>query len=89
MVYLEKQVGLALDDGRKVTALTYVADRSHRQYAGRLSEDDVLRHVRGGVGKSGKNPDYVLATHDHLATLGMVDTGLARLAAALRPSSPQ
>ena len=35
-------VARTLDDGRRLTALTYVADRSHGQYAGRLAETQVL-----------------------------------------------
>ena len=57
---------------------------SHPQYSGRLSEADVLRVVRAGVGLSGANPDYVLATQDHLVELGIHDESLARLATALR-----
>jgi glutathione-specific gamma-glutamylcyclotransferase len=94
-VYLERSFTITLQDSDKaggnesikVKALTYVADRSHRQYAGRLPHEDVLRIVREGQGQSGLNPDYVLATHDHLATLGISDPVLARLAAQLRPTA--
>lgn len=85
-VYLEKRFTILLDDGRSVPALTYVADRAHRQYAGRLPQDALLRLVREGEGQSGRNPDYVLATHDHLAALGIHDPVLAMLAKTLRPS---
>ena len=85
-VYLEKRFTIALDDGRRVSALTYVADRSHRQYAGRLQHDNLFQIVRDGVGQSGNNPDYVLATHDHLVTVGITDPILAMLAKRLRPS---
>ncbi|MGP9822423.1 gamma-glutamylcyclotransferase [Salinarimonas sp. NSM] len=82
-VYLERRLAARLADGRLVTALTYVVDRAHLQYAGRLDLDETLRIVRGGVGRSGANPDYVLSTAVHLVELGVHDPHLARLAAAL------
>jgi cation transport regulator ChaC len=36
------------------------------------------------VGLSGANPDYVLATHDHLVELGIADHTLDWLAKQLR-----
>jgi cation transport protein ChaC len=82
-VYLERHMRVHLEDGRRVKALTYVADRRHPQYAGRLPEADVMRLVRQGVGLSGANPDYVRATHEHLIEIGVSDPILARIAAAL------
>lgn len=80
MVYRELHVTARLGDGRAVRALTYVADRSHAQYAGRLPRDEQLRHVRQGIGVSGANPDYVRNTHAHLAGLGIRDETLEWLA---------
>lgn len=82
-VYLERRVRIRLDDGREVGAVTYVADRTHPQYAGRLPLEDLLRLVRQGVGVSGANPDYVRATHQHLIELGVSDPVLAGIAARL------
>jgi glutathione-specific gamma-glutamylcyclotransferase len=82
-VYLERHVRVHLDDGRRVRALTFVADRGHPQYAGRLPEADVMRLVRQGVGLSGANPDYVRATHEHLIEIGVSDRILAKIAQAL------
>jgi cation transport protein ChaC len=78
-VYLERQVKARLDDGRLVTALTYIADRSHAQYAGKLPRQELLRLVRQGHGQSGRNPDYVRNTHTHLVELGLIDPTLAWL----------
>jgi cation transport protein ChaC len=78
-VYLERQVTARLDDGRLVKALTYVADRSHAQYAGKLPRAELLRLVRQGRGESGRNPDYVRNTHAHLVELGLLDPTLAWL----------
>ena len=76
MVYREMTVTARLGDGSTVQALTYVADRSHVQYAGRLPREEVLRHVRQGIGESGANPEYVRNTHEHLVELGICDETL-------------
>ena len=82
-VYLERHVRVRLDDGRDVSAVTYVADRRHIQYAGRLPPDELLRLVHQGIGVSGANPDYVRATHSQLIELGVSDPVLAAIAAKL------
>jgi len=91
LVYVERLVRAILDDGRHVAALTYVADRKHQQYAGKLSPAETLRLVRQGQGQSGANPDYIRNTRDHLTELGLVDHRLdwlvARLADVTTPVS--
>ncbi len=88
-VYLEWRLALILYDGRILYALTYIADRNHEQYAGRLPEEDVLALVRQGKGVSGENPDYVRRTHEHLHEMGIHDPLLAHLVAELdRPTPP-
>jgi cation transport protein ChaC len=82
-VYLERRLPIRLDDGRRVEALAYAVDRRHPQYAGALSEDEVLRLVRQGHGMSGANPDYVRSTHEHLVAMGVVDPVLAHVVEAL------
>jgi cation transport protein ChaC len=79
-VYIEAEVPVVLIDGQRVEAITYVVDRTHRQYAGRLADTALLELVRQGVGQSGNNPDYVRATHEHLVELGLEDRTLAWLA---------
>jgi cation transport protein ChaC len=83
-VYLERTTPAVLLDGRRITALAYVADRRHPQYAGKLERRELLRLVQQGEGLSGKNPDYVHNTHEHLADLGVIDATLAWLSAQLR-----
>ncbi|MBV8851371.1 MAG: gamma-glutamylcyclotransferase [Methylobacteriaceae bacterium] len=82
-VYVERRARIRLDDGRDVEALTYVVDRKHVQYAGKLPLDTIIEHVRNGVGQSGENPAYVLNTHRHLADLSLRDPVLAQLVRAL------
>jgi cation transport protein ChaC len=87
-VYLERRLGLTLDDGRRLQAVTYIADRGHPQYAGRLPEEEVLALVRQGKGVSGENPDYVRRTHEHLHEMGIHDPLLAHLVAELDRAAP-
>jgi cation transport protein ChaC len=86
-VYLERQVTVTLDGSRRVPAVTYVADRNHPQYAGRLPHEDLVRLVRQGHGISGANPDYVHATQRHLMEMGVSDPVLARIAEHLAESA--
>lgn len=79
---------LRLADGRLVRGIAYVVDIRHPQYAGRLPRETILSHVLQGVGRSGSNPDYVLATHAHLAELGITDRLLNWLVAQLNGPSP-
>ena len=83
-VYLERIAPIALECGERVLALTYVADRLHEQYAGRLDREAMLAYVRGGKGESGDNAEYVLETHDHLQAMGVRDRDLEWLSAKLR-----
>jgi cation transport protein ChaC len=68
---------------QRVSALTYVADRGHVQYAGRLPLNEQLRIVRQGHGRSGNNRDYVLATVKAIEAEGFRDTQLHQLAVML------
>ncbi len=85
-VYLERMVHVTLECGERVSALTYVADRLHGQYAGRLDREAMLGNVRAARGQSGENAVYVLETHDHLAAIGVRDGDLEWLAERLRAS---
>ena len=86
-VYLERRLAIRLDDGRRLNALTYIADRAHSQYAGRLPEAAVLGFVRQGKGVSGENPDYVRRTQEHLHEMGIHDPLLTHLVAELDKSA--
>lgn len=80
-VYLERRKTITLiDSGRTAEAVTYVVDRTHRQYAGELDDDDLERHVRLGQGVSGHCTDYVLNTVSHLREMNIHDPALERLA---------
>jgi glutathione-specific gamma-glutamylcyclotransferase len=82
-VYLATDVKLRLADGRPVTALTYTVDRANPQYAGRLDLETAVTTVRGAVGHSGRNPDYVRETAAHLREIGVYDPFMQAVDAAL------
>ncbi len=52
-------------------ALTFVADRRHAQYAGKLSPAEAARTIRDARGRSGPNPDYFADALAHLDALGI------------------
>jgi cation transport protein ChaC len=84
-VYREVMRSVWLENpGReRVSALAYVVDRGHVQYAGRLSLADQLRHVQQGHGQSGANGEYVLATVKAIEAEGFRDAQLHQLALML------
>jgi cation transport protein ChaC len=84
LVYLERIVPITLESGERVRAVTYVADRLHPQYAGRLERDVVLGLVLAGAGRSGRNGDYVANTYSHLVAMGIRDRELKWLDEKLR-----
>jgi glutathione-specific gamma-glutamylcyclotransferase len=84
-VYREVMRSVWLEnEGRdRVSALAYVVDRGHIQYAGRLSLSEQLRLVRQGHGRSGNNRDYVLSTVKSIEAQGFRDPHLHQLALML------
>jgi len=85
-VYVETEVAMTMSDGSRVAALTYIADRTSQQYAGRLPIERQLALVRHSAGQSGANVDYVVNTVSHLRDMGVRDLLLERLAAHLDDS---
>src|ERR1700754_2934366 len=88
-VYREvmRSVWLEDDARQRVSALAYVVDRGHVQYAGRLSLTEQLRYVQQGHGRSGNNRDYVLSTVASIEKQGFRDQQLHQLAAMLHDDS--
>ncbi|MDO9563007.1 MAG: gamma-glutamylcyclotransferase [Bradyrhizobium sp.] len=84
-VYREvmRSVWLENEARERISALAYVVDRGHVQYAGRLSLAEQLRFVQQGHGRSGNNRDYVLATVKSIEAQGFRDAQLHQLAAML------
>lgn len=89
-VYREvmRSVWLENEARQRVSALAYVVDRGHVQYAGRLSLAEQLRFVQQGHGRSGNNRDYVLATVKSIEAQGFRDAQLHQLASMLHDAHP-
>ena len=84
-VYLERTLKVRLDGGGTVEAVAYIVDRQHEQYAGALDAAHAAAVVRGAVGQSGNNEDYVLSTLEHLKALGIRDHWLEEVARRVAP----
>jgi len=86
-VYLERELAVHLEGGAEVRALTYVVDRQHAQYAGRLGVAEAAARVCGAVGQAGRNEEYVGNTVEHLKALGIRDHWLEAVAAQVMPAA--
>jgi cation transport protein ChaC len=78
-------VTLLGEGSREVTALTYVVERAHPSYAGRLPLNLQARLIRGASGRSGINLAYLISTLAHLGELGIRERDLQRLLAIIGP----
>jgi len=85
-VYVEasRRITLAGSPPRDVTALVFLVDRSHPQYAGRLNIEHQVHLVRQGHGRSGANLDYVLFTIAEIEAQGCRDSKLHAIAERLK-----
>jgi cation transport protein ChaC len=82
-VYREQWRAIRFADGSRATALAYVVDRGHEQYAGKLDPEQQIALIRQATGQSGANPDYVTSTAQRLSELGIADTGLTYISSRL------
>lgn len=83
-VYRDVMRPVVLADGRIVSALAFLVDERHEQFAGELTIDQQVAMIRSGTGISGRNVDYVLNTARHLQDLGIRDRHLLALADRLK-----
>lgn len=82
--YREETVTALLADGRQVQALTYVINRDHAQYAGGLDMAAQAAIIATRAGVRGPNRDYLFATAQHLADLGLADAEMEALVTRVR-----
>jgi cation transport protein ChaC len=80
---------LRVDDVGIVPALTFVVDRRHAQYAGKLSPAEAAKTIRGARGRSGPNPDYFANTIVHMEALGIRCPRLHAIQRALKEMGTQ
>ena len=79
MVYKEEQRKVRLASGETVTAIAYLVNREHQQYAGKIDLETQYEIVARSQGQSGHNRDYVVNTSEHLDSVGTSDPALAWL----------
>jgi len=86
-VYRETHVPVELITGprREELALTYIVERAHPNYAGRLPLAMQACLIHGSRGRSGANLDYLISTLRHLAELGIRERELERLLVMIGP----
>lgn len=87
-VYERQRLPVILATGERVEAWTYIARTDHPQFAGDLSEDEVLQHVMQGVGVGGPCADYVRNTLAHLVEMGIADPRLQAIVRRLDAVAP-
>jgi cation transport protein ChaC len=82
-VYIPRWLRVETDAG-PLRAITFIADRKHYQYAGKLPLDKMVRIIRRSCGVSGTTIDYLENTVHHLEALGLEDSRLKKILAAAR-----
>ena len=79
-VYRSVHVPVTLSETRReVTALAFVVERSHQNYAGRLPVAMQARIIAAAAGISGANIDYLANTLSHLREMGLRERELERV----------
>ncbi|MEL6452192.1 MAG: gamma-glutamylcyclotransferase [Pseudomonadota bacterium] len=74
--YIERMLQVDLQDGRQVTAVTFVIDPDHVQYCGGLPLEEQAQIIAHATGGRGPNSDYLYNTAQHLTDLGLSDPDL-------------
>ncbi len=82
-VYVPRWLTLSTPAG-PLPAITFVVDRGHPCYCGRLSEDDEVQLLATGEGMLGSAADYLESTVAHLDEAGIHDRRLHHLRARVR-----
>ena len=79
--YFESSAFVRLPDGRRVSALVFLSDVRHAQWAGDLDLEAQARLIAGAAGLSGRNIDYLRDLVSHLRDEGVADRTMERLLA--------
>jgi len=83
-VYRPAMIPVTLtDDGSRVEALAFIADRAHPHHVDHMDEEARAARVFSATGERGGNLEYVLETARALEALGVRDDAVTRLARAL------
>jgi cation transport protein ChaC len=86
-VYREAMLPIELDGDadKQVSALAFIVERAHPNYAARLPLAKQARLIRGARGLSGANVDYLVSTLRHLHELEIRERELERLVVMVGP----
>lgn len=79
--YSESRVYVRLNDGRKISSLIFLPERSHSQWAGNISLELQCQIIAAASGVSGRNYDYLRDLVNSLKSDGIRDRQLERLLA--------
>ena len=74
--YIERQLDIDLQDGRRVNAISYVINPDHVQYCGGMPLEEQALVISTAVGGMGPNTEYLYNTASHLAKIGLHDPDL-------------
>ena len=78
-VYKPMLIPVVVESGRRIHALAFVADTTHRQFVRELDLHSRARLVAQGIGQRGRCVDYIRNTLEHMLDLGVNDPHLARI----------
>jgi cation transport regulator ChaC len=82
--YLSRRLSLELDDGRRIGAVTYIADPHGIHFAGPAPLAEIAEQIRHASGPSGANVEYVQRLAEALRGLGTREDETFELDAMLR-----
>jgi cation transport protein ChaC len=75
-VYVPRLVPVAIERGRRVRALAFVADTAHPSFVRELDLNGRAQLVAQGIGMRGRCVDYIRSTIRHMHELGVRDPHL-------------
>jgi cation transport protein ChaC len=79
--YIESRLSVRLADGRRTSAVGFLSDTAHPQWAGVLDLETQAGLIAGARGLSGANIDYLRDLVEHLRAEGVRDRAMSRLLA--------
>lgn len=82
--YLPTWCELQLEDGRSVTALTFIMDPRHPLYESDSCPEAIAPLIAAASGPLGSNAQYLFALEEELTRRGMEEESLSRLAHQVR-----
>jgi len=88
-VYEPTWLDVSLEDGRMVSAYSFVAVQDHDQFVGHFNQDQEVQYILQGKGQGGTSLEYLENTCVHLRELSIDDHGLETLLEAAKAKKQQ